>query len=253
MISKLLRAFILFFFKKAGAAVQNLQGFKVRLLSGPPNIDIVKAGITGAESVCIFAAFSKSAGLSLLSQIQEIYERGYTIIFVSNLPVDATFKSLILPYVSVIIQRPNYGRDFAAYKEGFQYVCSNCPNANSVIFTNDTFLLPVVSGDSFWEELSRNSADLYGAFLSFVPTSHVQSFFFRVNKNLFWSENYKKFWNGYKTFNSRFHTIKNGELMHSKIVINSGAKISAYIEPYSIINKIELDCSIDATDRKSVV
>jgi hypothetical protein len=182
------------------------------------------------HKVCIYAAFQKSFTPILERQLRELYQQGFFIVYVSNLPISQDFQKELESLVHVIITRPNYGRDFAAYKTGYEYALSkDFFGAEQLLFTNDTIIFPLGVTQTFWQELIDLSADVVGPFISQSPSLHLQSFFILVKNSLFRDEVFATFWNSYKNPNARMSVIRQGELGFSKYLTHQGISFEGLV------------------------
>jgi rhamnosyltransferase len=168
-------------------------------------------------------------------QLRDIKLRGFNIIYVTNLKVNAELRMFLSKYVDVLIERPNYGRDIAGYKEGFNFILNNNMNAvEDLLFTNDTIIYPVINADQFWRDLYSHSSVITGAYVSYQISRHIQSYFLLCKNRICYSEKFKQYWRQYKCSNSRQKVIVEGEIGFSQWMINSGIEIGGVVDEYKI-------------------
>jgi len=211
---------------------QSLEGWWIGR-SASQNMQIYSSGCS--EKICIYASFQKSFSSMLQIHLAELQHQGFAIIFISNLPIDNIFQSQLRPFVHVIITRTNFGRDFAAYKAGYEYALSNdFFGANQLLFTNDTIVFPIIPTNRFWLDLDDLKAGVVGPFISYSPIRHLQSFFILVKNGLFREKIFSDFWASYKNPNARMQVINQGELGFSKHLDKVGIVFEGVVHPDKI-------------------
>jgi len=221
VFAKILSYFLVF--------TQNIEGWLIQRHS-TQNVQEFSNKLT--QKVCIFAAFQKSFTPMLERQLKELHQQGFFIVFVSNLPVDQEFRVKLEGLIDVLIIRSNYGRDFAAYKTGYEYAHGkDFFGAQQLLFTNDTIIFPLGVTQTFWQELIDLSADVVGPFISQSPSLHLQSFFILVKNGLFRDEVFATFWDSYKNPNARMSVIRKGELGFSKYLNHQGISFEGLVNP----------------------
>lgn len=191
-------------------------------------------------NVALFAAFQKKPSISFEATLKDLRLRGFSILLVSNAELSPEFESWLLSRVDGLIVRQNVGRDIAAYRDGVLHlVNSDClPNIEHLLFINDTILFPVIHSEYFWKRIFDIDSDVVGAFESFSPRHHVQSFFFMANKNILQKKYFIDFWKKYRSWNSRKHAVRAGEIGFSKCLKSNGASISALVNAENSLNAL---------------
>jgi rhamnosyltransferase len=193
--------------------------------------------INNAKRICIFYGYQKSITEQLESQLKDIKNNDFRIIYVTNLNISNLMLEDLKEYADVLIQRPNYGRDFAGYKAGYDFIIENKINTViDLLFTNDTIVFPLKNTEIFWNNLFSHDSVITGPFISYQISKHIQSFFILCKQQICLSKDFKNFWKNYPSPNSRSRVISLGEIGFSNWMLNKGIKIGGIIDEYSIAN-----------------
>ncbi len=116
-----------------------------------------------------------------------------------------------------IVERPNFGRDMASYKEATLYLHDKGIVTNRVLYFNDSLIyLPGDGLKAMVENLLITDSDVMGVTQSFEHYHHIGSFIFSLSKKAFTHPGVRKFWEKYRQYNLRPHCIFNGELGFSR-------------------------------------
>lgn len=235
---KFIKFISIYFLHLVGATIQNTKGFYKRIIN-PSNADdrIVFEKEIKSNKIAIFASFQKYYSFTLASYLNELKNQGFDIVFVSNSYIGDEFSTALKETVTVAIQRLNLGRDFGAYRSGFIYLYNKRPpSLDNILITNDTLIFPIIDSSNFWSLIESSTADAVGAFESYTPKYHLQSYFILLKNKIWEHEIFKKYWANYQLFDSRRHAIKNGEIGFSRLLNKCNAKFDSI---FSLNNSAE--------------
>lgn len=241
MFSTILKRLISRTVAQFGFAYQNLPTFRywTKIAIGREVSRVVKTSVFQGN-VALVAAFQNKPSISFDIMLKDLRSRGMSILLVSNAQLTPDFESWLLNRVDGLIVRDNVGRDIAAYRDGVLHlVNTHClPNIDQLLFINDTILFPVIDSDYFWRRFLAIDSDVVGAFESFSPRHHVQSFFFMVRKNVLQKKYFLDFWKKYRSWNSRKHAVQSGEIGFSQYLKSHGASISAVVNAETCVEAL---------------
>lgn len=194
----------------------------------------------------IIAIFPRRTLLkSTLRFIEFACKQGYFVISVINR------NSLTEEYVKAldnlecpitIIVRNNIGRDFGAYKTGFNYVINNnqFENLEKLAFFNDSCVY--TNNFDWFAELDAMDSDVSSLFINTESLPHFQTMSFICNDKVIRSDAMMEFWKMYRPSEFRIKTIKNGEIQLSRTLTQANflvddlarKKIIANVELFSL-------------------
>ena len=186
-----------------------------------------KKDLNNYKKVFIFVSFSEKLSASSKCLLKTLNECKYGIVHVNNKKTSKSDIEFLVTINSLAIDRVNLGRDFGAYKDIFLYLNQNdiIPNLEYLGFVNDSIqFIPGKNGISLKKQiLNFEQTDSFGLFThkSYQISSHYQSFFKILKKEIFNKKSYKNFWKKYKSLDYKQHLIENGEIALSTLFYNS--------------------------------
>jgi len=111
-----------------------------------------------------------------------------------------------------MIDRDNQGRDFGAYKDAFNFLKNTKLQVKKLVFLNDSCFVRERGFDQLIYKLVNVDAEVIAPFETYQHTYHLQSFCFSISGNIYTNKIFENFWKIYRPFNSRYHSIKAGEV-----------------------------------------
>lgn len=149
-----------------------------------------------------------------LEQIKPLFSR---VILISNSHLEKNYmRKLEMIGITEIIQRPNIGFDFAAWRDGMEYVgFDHLEKYDSVTLMNDTCIGPLWSLEPYFRSFeSAIDCDFWGM-TNFKKTKyfreHVQSYFVSYSREVVSSKVFKSFWMNVKSYDNVRQVIDNYE------------------------------------------
>ena len=192
-----------------------------------------------------------------LEQIKPLFSR---IILISNSYLENNYmRKLNKIGITEVIQRENIGFDFAAWRDGMEYVgFDHLKKYDSVTLMNDTCIGPLWSLEPYFRSFeSAIDCDFWGM-TNFKKTKyfqeHVQSYFVSYSQSVVSSKVFQKFWMSIKNFENvrqvidRYETRLTSKLKKSgfnyQVVFNTLHENSeemvhpdfSYYRPFDILN-----------------
>jgi hypothetical protein len=158
---------------------------------------------------------------SLQNLVEGLLDTKYSPIVVSNGAIPSNLLAILKSKRITIVQRQNYGRDFAAYKQGILWVIRNfeVSKITSLICVNDTLNWP--KSARYIIEKS-NGAPWGGMYLNLADNAHVNSFYMRFDSSVVNGKSFLKFWKGYLPSQFKRHAIHQGEIKLSTVLLKEG-------------------------------
>ena len=199
----------------------------VRLLRAHKRGSIYAEGeiIEGSHDFAIFAIYPRVGIIeSVLRAIQYLIENDVHVICILNQTQSSSeFASQInkIHPDATILLRPNIGRDFGAYKFGFEYLIKTKKLCNYLYFLNDSIIYTPDFNKVMNKVAEHDNIPWKCLFVNTEHYVHAQSFFLRFSTEIVNSNNFRKFWLDYYPTFQRRKTIRYGEQELSKILLNS--------------------------------
>ena len=149
-----------------------------------------------------------------LEQINPLFSR---VILISNSHLEKNYmRKLEMIGITEIIQRANIGFDFAAWRDGMEYVgFDHLEKYDSVTLMNDTCIGPLWPLEPYFRSFeSAIDCDFWGM-TNFKKTKyfreHVQSYFVSYSREVVSSKVFKSFWMNVKSYDNVRQVIDNYE------------------------------------------
>ena len=149
-----------------------------------------------------------------LEQIKPLFSR---VILISNSRLEKNYmRKLEMIGITEIIQRANIGFDFAAWRDGMEYVgFDHFEKYDSVTLMNDTCIGPLWPLEPYFRSFeSAIDCDFWGM-TNFKKTKyfreHVQSYFVSYSREVVSSKVFKSFWMNVKSYDNVRQVIDNYE------------------------------------------
>lgn len=149
-----------------------------------------------------------------LEQIKPLFSR---VILISNSRLEKNYmRKLEMIGITEIIQRANIGFDFAAWRDGMEYVgFDHLEKYDSVTLMNDTCIGPLWPLEPYFRSFeSAIDCDFWGM-TNFKKTKyfreHVQSYFVSYSREVVSSIVFKSFWMNVKSYDNVRQVIDNYE------------------------------------------
>lgn len=196
----------------------------------------------------------------VLYQLEKIKPLFSRVILISNSHLEKNYmRKIEMIGITEIIQRANIGFDFAAWRDGMEYVgFDHLEKYDSVTLMNDTCIGPLWSLEPYFRSYeSAIDCDFWGM-TNFKKTKyfqeHVQSYFVSYSQSVVSSKVFQKFWMSIKNFENvrqvidRYETRLTSKLKKSgfnyQVVFNTLHENSeemvhpdfSYYRPFDILN-----------------
>jgi len=194
------------------------------------------------EKVAIYVIYAPT-GLceSHIRSVEYITSRGYGVVVVSNAQLSEVSKQKLKTLCKEIIERPNFGYDFGAYRQGVLSLESQLNHLNYLLLINDSTWFPIL-GHDWIQQAESQRKDFVGAASNYgisrvIPGSirdfefnyhsrhknfHYCSFALLVGKKVFTHPAFFAFWKRFPLTNVKNRTVRRGEIGLSKLIIKRG-------------------------------
>jgi hypothetical protein len=203
----------------------------------PENLRIVEGAVVPAEKVAIFIVFQPNKiAQSTFHTCRWLIENGYAPLIVSNCALSDQDRAELARHAWRVVERPNFGYDFGAYRDGIRLVQRSGLAPQRVILMNDSVWCPL--DDSLMGRMEAIDADLTGLLQDEkvahdrkggTPTDqrHIESYFLMISGRLWQDDAFRAFWDDYPQTDYKPHTIKRGEIGFSRRMQAQGFSVEA--------------------------
>ena len=183
------------------------------------------------KRLAIFVGFHTSTKFPISNSeyIKTLLDAEFFIIYVHNGPLDKPILDEISLLCDVVLCRPNIGFDCGAWKDTFLWLRNigvfNTQSLEWFLICNDSnFFLGKSKAKDFINQfkllLADKAVDLIALNKSYDSTQHYQSFFLCMQKSIFQSIRFERFWQEYLPLNHRFHSVNNCEIRLSQKILS---------------------------------
>lgn len=181
---------------------------------------IVKNEKMYSNFFCIFVFYQNGVRDDTINILKELKENKISTILVSNKNLTETQKKQLELYSDVIITRPNFGRDFGAYKCGMNYINKyvDLSKINKLIFLNDSVFYSARGLNLFVVELLNEKYEVVGATQNLEIKRHIGSFCISVSGIIVRDHRFIKYWRKYRNSDVRPVVINRGEMKLSETI-----------------------------------
>ena len=182
--------------------------------------------------IILYVHYNKSDDLSshVLYQLEQLLPFFSRVLVISNSYLSTeNLNSLKKIGVNEVIQRKNIGYDFAAWRDGMNYIGFNSlVDYDSVTLMNDTCIGPLWNLKEYFEKFeTRDDIDFWGM-TNFRKTKyfkeHLQSYFVSYSRQVVSSKVFQKFWISIRDYENIRSVIDHCETRFTGKLTRSGFK-----------------------------
>lgn len=180
--------------------------------------------------VAIFMLFQPNGiAASTFLTLDYLRHYGFSILIVSNAKLHDEDRAKLAGLVWRIIERPNFGYDFGAYRDSVLYLREENVHPDHLVLMNDSTWFPLSKNSDALDHVLSVETPFYGLIYKTEnvihhrrSSDHMESHFLSFRKPALESAAFKDFWTGYKMSNSRNRTIQIGEKGISRAMEQAG-------------------------------
>ena len=203
----------------------------------PNNMHLTKGRIELGKRLAVVVLFQpRGIAPSTIETCQGLVAGGYTPLVISNAVLSAKDQALLAETCWRVVERPNFGYDFGAYRDGIRMIQEEGISPDRLILMNDSFWCAVTS--ELLGRLEDLDSDLTGLLQDEkvqhdtkggTPTEnyHIESYFLAISASLWKADAFQSFWEDYPMSEFKPKTIKNGEIGFSHSMAAAGFSLKA--------------------------
>ena len=164
---------------------------------------------------------------STIGTLKYLSESGYCCCVVANGGLPQPSVEALNSVLGVLIQRNNFGHDFAAYQVGWHYLRKQGHHLAEILFLNDSVWFPMFVESAVLGQIAKNHADV-AAFANLGRISQppdallLASYFLHFRGTAQVLSLLDGFWDSYVASNFHHYTMKAGERRLSNLIKSSG-------------------------------
>lgn len=173
-----------------------------------------------SERDVAIVALYQDQGLSRFAKrlLESFARQNVAVIAVSNLPLSEADRAYLHAHVWTVVERPNVGQDFGAYRCGYLHLLNSGEVPRRLFFANDSFFC-FSDFDRCIETVQQSGAGFCGLTENHSSPYHVSSFFLSVTGEIALSTAFKTFWQTYKPLSVRQHAFRAGEARLTQLLV----------------------------------
>jgi hypothetical protein len=250
---------------------------RVKLYFSPIKYIFHKGGVEVGSRLCVFVSYQPNGILSTtwkyLRHLKE--ELGYSIVLVSNCPLQKNDIPALQNLCLEVIERDNIGYDFGAYKDGIlrymEKLGSKFDELETLLIANDSVIGPIYDMSPMHAQMQAEDCDFWGMNDAYAHlttdiscitdvVSYVCSYFIVFKNPLIKTNCFKQFWRAAAYVSNKYYAIYYEKTLTQYFVRNR-FKCSAFIKKEDIATwiisqenfKCELWFSRDCTYQASKI
>ena len=188
---------------------------------------------------------------SHLTAVKHIADSGYSPLIVSNATLSNPDRDLLLKYGWKLIERPNFGRDFGAYRDAILHIQPIVQSISRLALLNDSCWFPIPSNLCWLRLAEACNRDLVGSTSNHIRQSrpllgsqpqswtygdsngrlfHLQSFSLLISGPMISNPGHFRFWKRLRLSQKYEKTIIRGEVGFSQWAKRSGYTLGSTVD-----------------------
>lgn len=201
------------------------------------------------ERVAVLVLFQPSGlALSTFLTIDHLLAENWSVVVISNAPLPDSDRMRLAEKAAHVIERPNIGYDFGAYREGWRWLERHLHQIEKLVLMNDSTWFPLCKNDDSLRRMEALNSDLAGhVFKNCHPATqaydHLESHCLMLSARALNSDAMRNFFKNFLMSNSRHRTIWRGEIPISQVAIRAGLSVRALLD-----RKVLLDLLVSLDD-----
>lgn len=196
-----------------------------------------------ASKVAIFVVFQPGKLLdSVLCTVEHLAKNGFAVVIVANGGLSTEGRVRLSKEAWTILERPNFGRDFAAYKAGLAYIWEKLHQPIEILLINDSVIFPITTDSTVLQRVTTKNADVVALFatsrdLRKAPRQKygMLSYFIWHSAKISRDKRLHDFWKHYIPSNFKHYTLKFGERAYSSFLVDQGFSCASLCNPEAAV------------------
>lgn len=212
------------------------------------------------KRVVVFVIFpTKGLQDSHLNTLRHCVENGYAPVVVSNVAMPQADRDRVLAMCASYIERPNFGYDFGAYRDGVLHVVDRRPDLVRLALLNDSVWYPLPGKRNWMIEAEEMGHDLVGAISNYgtprLPLEHyldIEWSYHSSHKNFHYASfalsfgpkilgdpGFRVFWQKFRMDNDKKRVVRRGEIGLTQWVLQQGFSHAGLFDPGTLDKRLD--------------
>ena len=179
----------------------------------------------------IFAFYDRDGiiDIHVLDSLKK-FNKYFKIIFVSNVILAKNEKKKI-KFVNHILEKEHQEKDFGSWKLGIDFIQNK--KVNNLVLVNDSVIGPLQNFSKILSTMKKKKCDFWGITSAGDGSGfHIQSYFIFFNKNVFYSQCFKRFFQKVTKLSSKSELVRLYEIGLTQMLIDNGFKCSSFLKNF---------------------
>lgn len=198
-----------------------------------------------SKRIAVFMLFQKNGiAQSTFFTLDHLAQEGWSVLLVSNAPLTAADRARLSERSAHVIERPNIGYDFGAYREGWRWLDRHGIRPEQLILMNDSSWFPLRNDDDSLRRMEALDVDLAGHIFKTEETEdqghdHLESHLLMLGPRALAHTAVRQFWEDYLMSDSKVLTIQRGEKGLTQMAIASGLSVQGLLGRERLVEVLE--------------
>jgi hypothetical protein len=195
------------------------------------------------DRVAVFVIY-QPGGLpaSIYLTLDHLRQNRFSALVVSNGPLRDEDRATLARNAAIVMERPNVGYDFGAYRDGIRHLWSLKHDLSRLVLMNDSTWFPLRRDDDSLARMEALEADLAGHILKRASKKfdHVESHLLMFSERALSNPAIRSFWSNYVMSNSRDSTIIIGEVAITQLALTIGFLVQGLLGREQILTLLSI-------------
>lgn len=181
--------------------------------------------------LCIFAHFDAGGGVApyVLYHLDKLREVSDRLVVASNSPVSGAAREAVAPLADRILERPNTGFDFAAWRDAL--ADEDMSRWRTVLLVNSSMIGPLRPLFPVLDAMEARRCDFWGFTWHAEIAPHLQSYFLAFRAPVVRSAAWREFWSSVRDEADKKALIRDYEVGLTRFFESRGFAADSYIAP----------------------
>jgi hypothetical protein len=200
-----------------------------------------RGALSLSPRVAVFVLFQpRGIAPSTFFTLDHLAREGWSVLVISNAPLSDSDRSQLAAKSAHVIERPNTGYDFGAYREGWRWLDRHGHRPDRLILMNDSSWFPLRMNDDSLRRMEALDVDLAGHILKSEMANdpshdHVESHLLMIGPEGLRHPVFRGFWDSFVMSNDKRRTIANGEKGLTQTLRAAGMRVRGLLDADDMI------------------